>query len=179
MIRSLGILALGLMALIFSIFLAVLPSQLANDLDEIKRFPTICSLPIISPSFNLISVQTSYKSKGNVDIEVAILFEHPRISGLGNEIEYNVTLKPVDDLYSIASKIDTGRVTVKDQAMVSVHFSIPKHEATPHSSWELEVSADAEPSVGSSSGFDRVYISFFNQTAENPVATAIAPAEYW
>ena len=179
MFRSLGIFVLGLIALVLSIFLAVLPFQMTDDLKEIERVPTICSLPIISPSFNLTSVQTRYKSKGQVDIEVAVFLKHPGISGLGNWIEYNVTLKPMDDWYSIVSKVDTGRVTVKDQAIVSAHFSIPKHEATSQKSWELEVSADAEPSVGSSSGVDRVYVSFLNQTAGDPVAIVTGPAEYW
>src|SRR2546421_3409411 len=176
MFRSRGLFVLGLIALVLSIFLAVLKT---DDLKEIERVPTICSLPIISPSFNLTSVQTRYKSKGHVDIEVAVLLKHPGISGLGNRIEYNVTLKPMDDWYSIVSKVDTGRVTVKDQAIVSAHFSIPKHEATSQKSWELEVSADAEPSVGSSSGVDRVYVSFLNQTAGDPVAIVTGPAEYW
>lgn len=179
MFRPLGIYAWGLIALVISIFLVILPFQLTDDLEEIERLPTICSLPIISPSFNLTSIQTRYNSKGQLDIEVAVLLEHPGISGLDNGIEYNVTLKPMDDWYSIASKVDTGRVTAKDQAIVSAHFSIPKHEATSHHSWELEVSADAEPSVGSSSGIDRIYVSFLNQTAGNPVAIATGPAEFW
>ena len=179
MFRPLGLFVLGLIALILSITLAVLPFQTTDDLKEIELGPTTCSLPVISPSFNLTSVQTRHKSKGLIDIEVDILLQHPRIGGLGDRVEYNVTLKPMDDWFSSASHVDTGRVTVKDKAIVSTHFSVSAHEAASHQSWELEVSADAEPSVGSSSGLDRIYLSFLNQTAQDPVAILTGPADYW
>lgn len=176
MYRAAVLFALGLVGFL----VAFLPTQLTDDLEEIKLPPTNCVLPIIIPSFDPASIQTRPASKGQVVVEIPVVLQHPGITGLGSSIGYNVTLKSMDDWHSTAVQVDAGRVTTKGNATVLARFSIPEKQAASQNSFQLEVSADAKSHSGSSgSGLDRVYISFLEQTKGNPVATARTAADYW
>lgn len=179
MFRSPVAVTSGLLALMVSVLLLIIPSQISDDLSEASQVPTSCFIPIISPTFNCSSVRTSDSTKEKVEVEVAVLISRPGIEGLNDGIEYNVTLKSMDDLNSVASRVDSGRVTVKDQAVISTRFSIPKDEAASQKTWELELVAGVEGGVLDNFGLDRVYVSFVSQKSGSSKAIITEPADYW
>jgi len=179
MFRAPALVIWGLLGLIASLFIVIIPSQITDDLKEVADSQTSCLFPGISPFINSSSIRTSYGTKEEVEVEVAVLITRSDVNNLSTEVEYDVTLKPMDDLYSTPTKVDSGRVTIKGQAIVSTRFSIPKIEAVSQTTWELEFKAEDANGTVDNSGLDRVYVFFTKQKEGDPVAVIIEPTKYW
>lgn len=179
MSRILTLVSLSSLALVAAIILGMLPIQTTDDLQEVSRVPTVCALPIVLPRFNTSLLQINHLGKGQTELEVPITFEHPSIDGLGTLVEYNVTLKPMNDWNATARKMATSRTDVHCQAAAVVRFAIPQTEVPDLMAWELDVSADAEPNIGHHLGSDRVYVSFTKAASGDVAAVVRTPADYW
>ncbi|KAF1808848.1 hypothetical protein P152DRAFT_496996 [Eremomyces bilateralis CBS 781.70] len=166
----------GLVGILISIF----PSyQVTDDINEVPRIETSCSFPVFSLSF-IKSLQTSHISKDNVEVKIKFSITHPSIHDVDNQIEYNVTLKPMADLYPTMSVIDNDQLAFTNGTVVSSRILIPRGETfLLQRTWELEVIVGTVNDGVGGSGFDRVYVSFQNRTKGAPVAILTRPAEYW